>query len=175
VARAVAEVGAVLLGLPAEAPSPRGGAEDAFWELSDPRRVLTFEIKLAPEARRLVNDDVEQAEGAATATESSRGVRARGILVTPHHEIDDTALARLDRVRLMTRGSLVTQVTRLLDCLREYRHGWTEDAAARAQRRETVVSQLPPLDWLWSGAETTADWIEPEQLEQAWRGTLRAF
>ena len=38
------------------------GEEDAFWEVPAPRRTLTFEVKLAPKARKLVNDDVNQAD-----------------------------------------------------------------------------------------------------------------
>lgn len=169
VARAVAEVGADLLGLPASAPTATAGEEDAYWELTGPRRTLTFEVKLAPDAQRVVNDDVEQAEGAARAAETSRGNGARGVLITPHDSVDETAQARLDRVRLLKREVLIAQVERLLAILREYRRGWSADAATRAERRAAVAPDLPTVDWLWDAIERSSDWVELEALEHAWR------
>src|SRR5262249_1673614 len=132
VARALATVGKDLLGLAASARQATAGEEDAHWELADPRRTLAFEVKLAPPARRVVNDHVEQAEGAVRALESRRGVAARGLLVTPFHVCDETAATRLERVRLIERGVLVTEVERLVGLMREYRRGWTDDAGVRA-------------------------------------------
>ena len=86
VARAVATVGTTLLGLPADARQATSGEEDAYWELSSPRRVLSFEVKLAPKVQRVVNHDVEQAEGATRALGAEREVPARGLLITPHDD-----------------------------------------------------------------------------------------
>ncbi len=168
VARAVASVGAELLGLAAAAPSATDGEEDAYWEFVAPRRTLTFEVKLAPEARRVINDDVEQAEGAARAAESSRGNGVRGVLITPHDAVNTATLARLERVRLLKRETLVDQADRLLGVIREYRRGWSDDAAARAQRRDAVAAELPAIDWLWQAAEASTVWIEPDTLTRTW-------
>jgi hypothetical protein len=173
-ARAVASVGAELLGLAAAAPAATDGEEDAYWELVGPRRTLTFEVKLAPAARRVVNDDVEQAEGAARAAESSRGNGARGLLITPHEAVSEATLARLERVRLLKRETLVDQVQRLLGVAREYRRGWSEDAAARAQRRDAVAAELPAIDWLWQAAEASTVWVETDMLARAWGARARA-
>lgn len=168
VARGIAAVGADLLGLNADAPTATSGEEDAFWELPSPRRTLTFEIKLAPKSRRVVNDDVEQAEGAAKAAESERGNEARGVLITPHEEIEDTAEARLERVRLTRLETFAEQVDQLLAALREYRRGWSEEAAARVDARTKTMTMLPPIDWLWNASLEADVWIEPETLESAW-------
>ena len=169
VARAVAEVGRDLLGLAASAPAATGGEEDAHWQLVGPRRTLTFEVKLAPEAQRVVNDDVEQAEGAARAAEAAYGSGARGLLITPHDNVDETAAARLDRVRLLKRDQFVAEVERLLEVVREYRRGWSDDAATRAARRAAVAADAPRVDWLWHAIEHSTAWIEQEALGQAWR------
>jgi Helicase C-terminal domain len=174
VARAVAEVGTDLLGLTAGAPVATAGEEDAYWELVGPRRTLTFEVKLAPDAQRVVNDDVEQAEGAATAAEAARGNGARGVLITPHESVDQTAQARLERVRLLRRGTFTAQVGRLLPVVREYRRGWTDDASTRAQRRNAVAGDLPAVDWVWQAVERSSAWIEPETLERTWRAQMPA-
>lgn len=171
VARAIAAVGAELLGLAAAAPSATDGEEDAYWELVAPRRTLTFEVKLAPESHRVVNNDVEQAEGAARAAESSRRNGVRGVLITPHDAATETTLARLDRVRLLDREAFVVQVERLLNVIREYRRGWSEDSAARVQRRDAVVRQLPALDWLWQAVERSQTWLDPEILDRAWQAS----
>ena len=169
VARAIAAVGTDLLGLPTQAPAAAAGEADAYWELSDPRRTLTFEVKLAPRTQRVVNNDVEQAEGAARAAETSRGHSARGILLTPHEAVDETAEARLERVCLMNREVFIDQARRLIAVTREYRQGWSEDAAERAERRRTVAPKLPTIDWLWQALERSLTWIEKETLDQAWR------
>ena len=168
VARAIAAVGTDLLGLAAAAPPATAGEEDAYWELVAPRRTLTFEVKLAPEARRVVNDDVEQAEGAARAAEAARGNGARGVLITPHAGVDDTAAARLERVRLLKRELFVADVERLLGVVREYRRGWSDDAATRAARRAAVAGDVPRVDWLWHALERSEVWIKAETLAQAW-------
>jgi hypothetical protein len=167
VARAIADVGKQLLGLSAVARQATGGEEDAYWELVDPRRTLAFEVKLAPKSRRVVNDDVEQAEGATRALETALGVSARCLLVTPYHECDQTAAARLERVRLLQRGVLVAEVERLLSVLREYRRGWTDDAAVRVARRDAVGGMVPPRDWLWNASELAEQWVELEAIERS--------
>lgn len=174
VARAIAEVGRDLVGLAAGAPKATAGEEDAFWELVAPRRTLTFEVKLAPDRRRVVNDDIEQAEGAARAAEATRGCGARGFLVTPHGDVDQTAADRLERVRLLNLEVLVVQVQRLLDVLREYRRGWDSDAATRADRRAAVAPDLPAHGWLWRAAEASAIWIDLETLDATWQTPTRA-
>jgi O6-methylguanine-DNA--protein-cysteine methyltransferase len=168
VARAIAEVGVELLGLAAAAPAATAGEEDAYWELVAPRRTLTFEVKLAPEAQRVVNDDVEQAEGAAPAAEAARGNGARGVLITPHASVDETAAARLERVRLLKRELFVAEVERLLAVVVDYRRGWSADAATRAARRAAVAADVPAVDWLWQAVERSETWIEQASLELAW-------
>lgn len=173
VARAVAEVGSQLMGLAADAPKATGGEEDASWELTRPRRTLTFEVKLAPTVQRVVNDDVEQAEGAARAAETSRGAGVRGVLITPYEEVDETAEARLDRVRLMNRAIFVGCVERLLELLREYRRGWSDDAEARGERRRAVANDLPALDWLWRAVVQSSVWVSRDAIDSAWRTATR--
>jgi hypothetical protein len=136
--------------------------------MQSPRRILTFEVKLAPDSERIVNDDVEQAEGAATAAENKRGFKARGVLLTLHKEVDDTAIVRLDHVRLLHLEELASEVQKLLSVLREYRRGWGQDAAARTQAREEVAPQLPPVDWLWSAIEQSEVWIGADALQGTW-------
>jgi hypothetical protein len=174
IARAVAELGRDVLGLAADAPVATAGEEDAYWELVAPRRTMTFEVKLAPQAQRVVNDDVEQAEGAARAAEMSRGSSARGLLISPHDNVDQTAEARLERVRLIKRDTFVNQAERLLDILRDYRRGWSDDAGVRAERRANVASQLPSLDWLWRAVEQSRTWVDNEALDQAWSASGHA-
>ncbi len=169
VARAIADVGRDLLGLSAAARQATAGEEDVYWDFIGPRRTLAFEIKLAPVARRIVNDDVEQAEGAARALETTRGHRARGLLITPHDAIDSAAEARLERVRLLGREVLVQQAERLIEILREYRRGWSDDAATRTARRAAVESDLPVIDWLWRAIEGSPVWVEGSTLDEAWR------
>jgi hypothetical protein len=166
VARALAAVGKDVLGLSALARQPTAGEEDAYWELAGPRRTLAFEVKLAPRARRVVNDDVQQAEGAVRALEAARGVPARGLLVTPYRACDETAAARLDRVRLIERGVLVAEIERLLAVIREYRRGWSDDAGVRAERRAAVADLVPPLDWLWRTTELDEPWVEATTIER---------
>jgi hypothetical protein len=169
VARAIAMVGKDVLGLSALARQATSGEEDACWELVGPRRTLAFEVKLAPQARRIVNDDVEQAEGAVRALETVSGVPARGLLVTPYRACDETAVARLDRVRLIERGVLVAEIERLLAAIREYRRGWSDDAGMRGERRAAVAGQVPPVDWLWRTTELAEPWVETEAIELAGR------
>jgi RAD3-like DEAD/DEAH box helicase len=169
-AEAVARVGTELLGLPAAARQATSGEEDAYWDIPSPRRVLAFEVKLAPTSQRVVNDDVEQAEGAARALQSSRGLATRGLLITPHSAIDQTAQARLQQVRPIQREVFIDQIVRLLGVLKEYRRGWSSDSSSRVDRRDAVQGGLPPVDWLWSAIEHCPCWVEPSALEQAWRG-----
>ena len=169
VARAVASVGSMLLGLPADARQATSGEEDAYWELPSPRRVLSFEVKLAPHVQRVVNDDIEQAEGATRALGVERGIPSRGLLITPHDAIDGTAEARLERVRVLNREVLAEQVDRLVDLLRDYRRGWSDDAGTRAAHRKAVEASLPAFDWLWHAAERSLVWVKPAALSDAWR------
>jgi hypothetical protein len=124
---------------------------------------------MAPKAQRVINDDIEQAEGATRALAVERGVPARGLLITPHDSIDRTAKARLDRVRVLNREVFAKQVDRLVDLLQDYRRGWTDDALTRAARRKAVEPALPALDWLWQAAEHSAVWVAPSTLADAWR------
>jgi hypothetical protein len=169
VARAIASVGEMLLGVSAGARQATSGEEDAYWEFASPRRILSFEVKLAPTAQRVVNDDVEQAEGATRALEVERQTPARGLLISPHESIDDTALARLDRVRLLNRELFANQIDRLLDLVRDYRRGWSDDAHARAARRTAVEQHLPPMDWLWIALDRSPAWLDSDTLSEAWR------
>jgi hypothetical protein len=165
IARALATFARDILGLSAQARQATAGEEDAYWELGGPRRTLAFEVKLAPQAQRVVNDDVEQAEGAAQALENERGAPTRGLLVTPHRACDDTAAARLNRVRLIERDVLVAEIDVILAALREYRRGWNEDAAVRAARRSAVAGLIPTADWLWRASERTERWVDADAVE----------
>jgi hypothetical protein len=167
VARALAVVGKDILGLPAVARQATAGEEDAHWELVGPRRTLAFEVKLAPQAHRVVNDDVEQAEGAVRALATERGVPARGLLVTPYDQCDETAAARLDRVRLIQRNVVVAEIERLLAVMREYRRGWNDDAAVRAERRNVVADRVPPPDWLDRATEVSDRWVNAAMINRA--------
>jgi hypothetical protein len=131
--------------------------------------VLSFEVKLAPKTKRVINDDIEQAEGATRALATEREVPARGLLITPYDVIDQTAEVRLDRVRVLNREVLAEQAERLIGLLEDYRHGWSEDATSRAARRRTVEVSLPALDWLWRAAERSEVWVEPATLSEAWQ------
>lgn len=159
VAKALARVGGELLGLPSEAPQATSGEHDAHWDLRDPERTLAFEVKLAPQRESIVNGDVEQAEGAARAIETGRRRTARIVIVTPHGSVESTALGRLERGRLLQTAVLVEEVRYLVDLLREYRRGWSEDAEVRSQRRAAVERSLPAVDWLWRATERSSDWI----------------
>lgn len=165
VARAIAIVGAELLGLSSATPQATTGEHDAHWELVSPPRLLAFEVKLAPKAQKVINEDVEQAEGAVRALETQRSRPTRGLVVTPWQEADSTVLDRLDRVRVIQREVLIAEVDRLIQLLIEYRRGWTEDAAVRSQRRTAVEGQVPTADWLWRALEATQGWVQNEHLQ----------
>jgi len=165
VARAVASVGREVLGLAAEARKPTRGEEDAVWWLPGARRALTFEVKLAPQAKKIVNEDVEQAEGAARALEAGPpNLSVRGLLLTPHRSVDEAAEARLDRLRLVERDTFVAEVRELLRLLRHYRSGWSDDAGQRTASRRGVEAELPRVDWLWEATLRAEAWIEPRFL-----------
>src|ERR1700675_2372207 len=115
-------------------------------------------------AQRVVNDDVEQAEAPVRALSSGHDVPARGLLVTPYHECDETAAARLDPVRLIERNILVAEVERILALWREYRRGWTADAAVRAERRAAVSDQVPLPDWLHRASELSERWVDADTI-----------
>jgi hypothetical protein len=168
VARGIARAGSEVLGLPSGAPTPTKGEEDAHWQLRSPYRTITFEVKMAPKARRVVNQDIEQAEGAARAIESKTKHPVRGVLVTPHEAADDTAVQRLDKVRLLLRDDLAAEIEAVIEVLRQYRRGWGDEAAARVESREDVADMLPNEDWLWRAGETGSPWISPDALDSAW-------
>ncbi len=165
VASALARIGGQLLGLPSEAPQATSGEHDAHWDLTSPQRTLAFEVKLAPKRETIVNNDVEQAEGAARAIETGRHRASRILIVTPHGSAERRALDRLERGRLIQTSVLVGEVRQLLDLLREYRRGWTENAAVRSQRRVAVQGELPARDWLWRAADRTTDWVTASSVE----------
>jgi hypothetical protein len=144
VARAVASVGR-LLGLAAETPQAKQGEHDVLWQLADPRRLLVFEVKLAPRARKTSIKDVDQAEGAVRAVAADAGeARARGILLTPHDDIAREAAARLDRVRLLRLQSFRELAVELLELMVIYADGWSsDDAEAREACRNAVEPHLP--------------------------------
>ena len=167
VAKTIARIGSELLGLASDTPQPTSGEHDAHWELSTPPRMLAFEVKLAPQRERIVNDDVEQAEGSARASESRTGHGTRILIVTPHGDADATAIERLERGRLIQVKVLADEVAKLLAVVREYRQGWTDDARVRSQRRLAVQSGLPAIDWIWGAFDTTSDWIEADALAAA--------
>jgi len=168
VARAIVQVGSELLGLEAAARQATSGEEDGYWQLSTPRRSLCFEVKLAPKVKAIANKDVSQAESAARALENEKGHAVKGLLVTPHASVEQTAIARLERVRLITVDALVGEVDNLLALLREYRGRWDDDVAARKAARDAVASELPGLDWLWRAVESAEDWVTEELLDAAW-------
>jgi hypothetical protein len=173
VARGIARFASELLGLAAAAPQATSGEHDAHWELLGPHRILAFEVKLAPTTQRVVNGDVEQAEGAVRALESQRSVAVRGLLVTPWADAEATALARLDKVRLVQRDVLIENVERITGLLREYRRGWSsEDAGLRAERRRAVEARLPELDWFWKALERAQTWVGRQEIDRAWPGAI---
>jgi len=116
---------------------------------------------MAPKVQKVINDDIEQAEGATRTLEAQREIPARGLFITPHKSIDETAEARLDRVRVINQEVLAEQVDRLLDLVHDYRRGWSDDALTRASRRKVVEPALPTLDWLWQAAKRSTVWSSP--------------
>jgi RAD3-like DEAD/DEAH box helicase len=174
VARAIARFGGDLVGLAADAPKATSGEHDAHWDLVEPYRTLAFEVKLAPDRQRIVNEDVEQAEGAVRAIEKGRLRPALGLIVTPYANADETAIARLDRVRLIQRDVLAEYADGFLAKLREYRRGWTEASDARSARRAAVETEIPAGDWLWTAVERSAVWVERARLSSTTNPRSRA-
>ncbi len=168
VARAIAQVGSELLGLEADARKATSGEEDAYWNLSAPARSLCFEVKLAPKVKAIANKDVSQAESAARALENKKGQPVKGLLVTPHTSVEDTAVDRLERMRLISVDTFVEAVEELLALLRTYRGLWDHDAASRKAARAAVALELPQLDWMWRAVESAEDWVTDELLDSAW-------
>ena len=72
------------------------------------------------------------------------------------------------------REIFIAQVERLLAVMREYRRGWNDDAATRAERRRAVSPDLPPVDWIWEAIERSSAWIEQTTLDQAWHAPTAA-
>src|SRR5205823_3156838 len=105
---------------------------------------------------------------------TTRGCGARGFLVTPHDDVDQTATDRLDRVRLLNREIFVVQVQRLIEILREYRRGWDSDAASRAERRAAVAPEMPTDGWLWRAAQHSEIWVDQDTLDATWHTPTRA-
>jgi hypothetical protein len=149
VVRALAELGG-MLGVGVQVPKAKQGEHDLLWELSAPGRRLVFEVKLAPKAKSTSIKDINQAEGAVRAVEAvSPAIAVRGLLVTPHEAIESSAVARLERVRLVRLADLRDFAQQLLDLLALYSDGWSEDAKARERARERVESRLPDGELLW--------------------------
>jgi hypothetical protein len=159
VARAIARIGQDLLGLATKVPRPIAGNHDAEWELTRPHRALSFEVKLAPVTKRVVNADIEQAEGAARALSENMEVPVRGFLVTPWEEIDESAAKRLDSVRLLTVAQLTDYVRSLLALVREYREGWAPESRIRRERRAALDGRWPDPDALWKAHESSDRWV----------------
>ena len=104
-----------------------------------PGRRMVFEVKLAPQAKSTSIKDVNQAEGATRAAETtSDDVAVRGLVLTPHEKLESKAAARLDRVRLVRLGDIHSFASQLLDLLGIYADGWSDDAKAREERRNLV-------------------------------------
>lgn len=62
---------------------------------------------------------------------TSRGAPTRSLLTMPYHGCDGTAVARLERVRLIELSELVAEVERPAAALRKCRRGWSEAAGVR--------------------------------------------
>ena len=160
VSQAIGELGR-LLGLTVEMPKATQGEHDVLWELTDPRRRLVFEVKLAPRAKCTSIKDVNQAEGATQAVAAaSPGMTVRGVLLTPHEKIEPKVAERLDRVRLLRLADLRELASELLGLLGVYADGWSEDAKARERRRDKVEPRLPDLEVLWKRRKAGASpWV----------------
>jgi hypothetical protein len=161
VVRALAELGGAL-GVGVQVPKAKQGEHDLLWELSAPGRLLVFEVKLAPKAKSTSIKDINQAEGAVRAVEAvSPAIAVRGLLVTPHEAIESSAVARLERVRLVRLADLQAFAQQLLDLLALYSDGWSEDAKARERARERVESRLPDSELLWKRKKSpdTTPWV----------------
>lgn len=168
VIRAIAELGR-LLGLKTEAPQAKQGEHDLLWELTGPRRRMVFEVKLAPQAKSTSIKDVNQAEGATRAVETtSEDVAVRGLLLTPHEKLESKAAARLDRVRLVGLGDIYSFASKLLQLLGIYADGWSDDAKAREERRNLVEPELPDLELLWKRRKVSASpWVALSRKKRA--------
>lgn len=159
VARAVAEVGR-LLGLAVETPKATQGEHDVLWELSNPRRRLVFEVKLAHRAKKTSIKDVNQAEGVTRAVVGVSGdVAVRGILLTPHETLEPEAAARLDCVRLLRLSEFRSFAAELLQLLGLYADGWGADTEAREARRRVVEPRLPDIERIWKRRKGSKPWI----------------
>jgi hypothetical protein len=101
---------------------------------------------------------------ALSRPQRSRG--RRGLIVTPHTQVDQTALHRLERARLIEQRVLAKKVERVLASVREYRRGSVDDTGVRAGRRAAVEAELPPLDWLWSAQERSPAWVDGDALSR---------
>jgi hypothetical protein len=94
--------------------------------------------------------------------EDAGDVPVRGVLLTPHDEVDAKATVRLDHVRLLRLGDLRALAVELLELLVLYADGWGIDAEAREGRRSIVEPRLPDTDRLWERRKPTVDpWLAP--------------
>jgi hypothetical protein len=158
---AIRSLGSELLGIAAEAPKATSGECDVIWRAGgDKPRFLAFEVKLSPSAKKITNKDVEQAEGAVRALEAKSNADVIGLIVTPHHDIQKTAIDRLERCALVECEKLKSYTQRLVELLTEYRRGWSDDAGIRLERRAAVESELPTVDALWVAAASAKPWLE---------------
>lgn len=160
VAIAVARVGSELLGLSSHTPRATAGEHDADWEYGAPHRVIAFEVKLAPDARRVVIGDIDQAEGAVRAAAEQTGADVAGILLTPWAEADPNAVARTDAVRLLRIDVMLDYVDALLATIREYRRGWMPSSAVRGSRREALGNRVPEVEAMWKAHAAADTWID---------------
>lgn len=159
VARRCAELGR-LLGVSADAPQATQGQHDAIWELTDPRRRLLFEVKLAPKRRKVVIRDVDQLEGAVRAASEAGNLAAKGIVLTPHDEIDRDARKRMRSTAALQLEDFATYAEDLLDLLREYGSGWGRDAQDRDQARAAIEPRLPNPHDLYDAVSSSAAWVD---------------
>lgn len=158
VARRCAELGR-LLGLSAEAPQATQGEHDAIWDLTEPRCRLLFEVKLAPKRRKLVIGDVDQLEGAVRAASDGGKVAAKGILLTPHAEIDDKAAARMRTTAALGTSAFSSYAECLLDLLAEYAGGWAQDAEDRDRARAAIEPRLVDPHDLYVAVNPGQVWV----------------
>lgn len=161
VARAVQRFGSDVLGLAASVPKPTSGEHDVHWEFARPHRYVAFEVKLAPESKRVVNSDVNQAEGAVRALAERSGLDVVGVLLSPWEGADKSAIDRLERVRLLNTEVMAAYVDGVLAVVREYRRGWARESGVRSARRDAVRARLPKTDRLIDSHAADHPWMQP--------------
>lgn len=160
VARRCAELGR-LFGLSADAPQATQGEPDAIWELTDPRGRLLFEVKLAPKGRKLVIGDVDQLEGAVRAASEGGKLATKGLLLTPHDEIDRDARKRMRATAALQLADFAAYAEHLLDLLQEYAAGWSpDDAQVRDQTRAAIEPRLLDVRDLYDAIDSSDAWVD---------------